>query len=289
MTSINACGFRFVQSLEEEISSGTVELPSFPDIPFRIKKALDDPDITAREVAQIVATDPVFSARILNVANSAALARVSGPISDIPNAVTRIGFRMAHAVAMSVAMSQVMQDAPVGKVRDRLTRLWRHSLSVAALSYLIAKSRRAWNPDEAMLAGLMHDIGKVYIFSRAHKEYGELIDDDMILDAIVTQWHGGIGEAILLNWGFSPAMAQVASEHDCLERDGEQVDLTDVVLVANLFDYALLDGVDLEETLVEQWRVLPAFGRLDLTASDIQELATGSREEMQAITAALGS
>lgn len=290
MTNTNAVGFQFVRSLGEDLSQGTIELPSFPDTAFRIKNALEDPDVTARNIAKIVSADPVFAARLINVANSAALSNRCGkPVQDLPTAVTRIGFKMAHTVAMSVAMHQVLKSAPGGKLHKAFNELWRHSLNVAAFSYVVAKSYSKINPDEAMIAGLMHDIGNIYIMSRAEKNFPELCDDPATLGEVLHEWHTGVGHAILINWGFDEAMAQAADEHETLDRLADKTDLADVVLVANVFAHALEQNQLTSEDFDQQWHQIPAFGRLGLKDEAIMEIAASSLEEVLTIIATLGS
>lgn len=290
MSNANTVGFQFVRSLGEDLSQGTIELPSFPDTAFRIRSALEDPDVTARSIAKVVSADPVFTARLINVANSAAMSNRAGkPVQDLPTAVTRIGFKMAHTVAMSVAMNQVLKSAPGGKLYNWFNELWRHSLNVAAFSYVIAKGYSKINPDEAMIAGLMHDIGKIYIMSRAEKNFPELCDDLVTLGEVLQEWHTGVGHAILVNWGFDEAMAQAADEHETLDRTTDKTDLADVVLVANVFAHALEQGHLTSEDFDQQWHQIPAFARLGLKEEAIAGIAANSLEEIQAIIATLGS
>lgn len=72
-------------------------------------------------------------------------------------------------------------------------------MNVAAFSYVISKDYSKVNPDEAMIAALMYDIGKVYIMSRAKKNFPERCDDLIILGEVLQEWHTGVGDAILVN------------------------------------------------------------------------------------------
>lgn len=290
MTNTGALGFQFIQSLGEDLSAGTVELPSFPDSAFRIQSALEDPDVSAKDIAKVVGTDPVFTARLINVANSAAMSsRLGKPVQDIPTAITRIGFQMAHTVAMSIAMSQVLKSSPSGKLHDLFNQLWRHSLNTAAFSYVIAKGHTRINPDQAMIAGLMHDIGKIYIMSRAEESFPELCSDLDTLTLVIDEWHTGVGHAILLNWGFEENMAQVADEHESLDRQSDKTDLTDIVLVANVFAHALENDSLEEDAFKEKWQTIPAIEQLGMSDDDITQITVNSVEEVKSITATLSS
>ena len=82
-------GFEFVTNMSAELSSGNLEIPAFPDAAVRIKNALADPEVTADHVARVVGSDPIFTARILKVANSAMVNGAGVRITDIRMAVTQ--------------------------------------------------------------------------------------------------------------------------------------------------------------------------------------------------------
>ena len=299
MTDANAIGFEFIQTLSDELSKGQVKLPAFPEVAMRIKSALEDPDMSTQQIAKLVVSDPVFSARLLKVANSAALNTSGKQIKDIPTAITRMGFKMAHSIAVSIAMDQVMNE-PSSSLSSQFQKLWQHSVTVAALCYVITKKQSRHpnvrqskiNPDEAMLAGLMHDIGKTYILARA-ESHPELIADAEALEQVMFDWHTGIGSAIIENWDFDEAMMNVADEHELLDREtfepGHATDLTDIVLVANLMAHLIEEGDEgNEEEHLAAWQDVPAFERLGLDATAISEIKDSSREEIDSIVSALG-
>ncbi|MBQ0719795.1 MAG: HDOD domain-containing protein [Gammaproteobacteria bacterium] len=300
MTDANAIGFEFIQTLSDELSKGQVKLPAFPDVAIRIKSALEDPNMSTQQIAKLVVSDPVFSARLLKVANSAALNVSGNQIKDIPTAITRMGFKMAHSIAVSIAMDQVMNAPSNPALASQFQQLWQHSVTVAALCFVITKKQSRHpslrqnriNPDEAMLAGLMHDIGKTYILTRA-ESYPALIDNPQALEQVMLDWHTGIGSAIIENWEFDEAMINVADEHELYDREpfiaGHVTDLTDVVLVANLMAHLIEEGDEgNEEEHLAEWLQIPAFERLGLDAGAISEIKDSSREEIDSIISALG-
>ena len=300
MTDSNAIGFEFIQTLGDELSKGQVKLPAFPEAALRIKNALEDPNMSTQQIAKLVVSDPVFSARLLKVANSAALNVSGNQIKDIPTAITRMGFKMAHSIAVSIAMDQVMNAPANPALAKQFQQLWQHSITVAALSFVISKKqarhpnlkKNRINPDEAMLAGLMHDIGKTYILTRA-ESYPALIEDPQALEQVMLDWHTGIGSAIIENWAFDEAMTNVADEHELYDREpfkpGHATDLTDVVLVANLMAHLIEEGSEAnEQEHLNEWRQIPAFERLGLDDATINEIKDSSREEIDSIISALG-
>ncbi|MCU7795971.1 MAG: HDOD domain-containing protein [Candidatus Thiodiazotropha sp. (ex Myrtea spinifera)] len=280
---MNDIAFEFVQQLSAELSTGELKLPAFPDIAVRVKQALEGDDVSADKVAKVVGSDPVLTAKLLKVANSNFANRSGAQIKDLRTAIARLGYDLAYSTAVSIAVEQILHSKSVGDLREHLKVLWKHSVHVSAIAYIIAKTHSKVNPDEAMLAGLLHDIGKFYIFTRSEK-YPELFSDNEAMNNLMNQWHTGIGHAILEAWDFSEDIANTANDHDDLERPHiGQPDVTDVVITANLCAYwdKLEDDFD--------WSAVTAAQRLKLDHDAIQDILKISNEEIQSIMKALGS
>ncbi|MBL4782492.1 MAG: HDOD domain-containing protein [Porticoccaceae bacterium] len=287
---MNSIGFEFVQSLSEELSKGTVKLPSLPDIAMKIKTILEDPEVSAKQVARVVSTEATFSARLLKVANSAALNSSGNTIKDIPTAITRMGFKMAHSIAVAIAMDQVLNAHSLGKLDKYFKDLWLHSLNVAAFSYVLAKKQTKIKADEALIAGLLHDVGKIYLLARM-EDYPELTEDLQTFEAVIVEWHTGVGAAILEAWRFSEDLVTVADEHEMLDRvptnaqggASFEADLADVVQVANLFAHAIEHGSEMEP----EWADIKSFQRLKLNDELIHDIMVQSKVEIDSIVSSL--
>lgn len=276
-------GFAFISDLANQLTGGKLDIPAFPDNALRIKSVLEDPNVTAEQVARVVGTDPVFTARLLKVANSVMVNGVGQKIDDIRTAISRMGFKVAHSTVMSVAVEQVMNSSMTEKLRPYLQTLWQHSVQVAAFSYVIAKKQTRIKPDTAMLAGLLHDIGKYYILVQS-ENYPELFNDPEVLAHIMDDWHTGIGHSILEGWNFSEELIQVADEHENIVRELEgDADLTDVVIIANLLSHN--DGKSAETEI--DWDNLAVAKRLKLTEQGTAEILDESTQEVQSIIQAL--
>ncbi|MEW8360267.1 MAG: HDOD domain-containing protein [Candidatus Thiodiazotropha sp.] len=279
---MNDIAFEFVQQLGAELSAGNLKLPAFPYVAVRVKEVLESDDVSADKVAKVVGSDPVLSARLLKVANSNFANRSGAQIKDLRTAIARLGYDLAYSTAVSIALEQIMDSKSVGPIRAQLKSLWQHSVNVSAIAYVIAKKHSSINPDEAMLAGLLHDIGKYYIYTRA-KDHPELFDDEARMDELLKTWHTGIGHAILEAWHFSDDIANTASDHDDLERVLlGKADVTDVVTTANLCAYWENLGEEFD------WSRVTAAQRLNLDHDAIESILEASTEEIQSIMRALG-
>jgi putative nucleotidyltransferase with HDIG domain len=226
----------------------------------RIQKILNDEHCTADKVAHAVNLEPVIAGRLMEIANSAAYKCSGKAITNIRDAVCRIGFDMVRNTTIVIAARQLILAPEQRMLRAPLKRLWQHSVEVASIAYMIAKQAPRVNPDEAMLAGLMHDIGKFYILSRANS-YPELFNNEQELEELIQEWHTGVGRAILEDWHLPESVAIAADEHEIVDRaPDEALDVTDVVFVANLLAH-LREGKIYEDVKLD---TLPVWHKLEL-------------------------
>src|SRR5690554_121542 len=164
MSTTAQAGFSFVEQLAQDLSDDRLELPAFPDAVLRIQSALQSPDTDANEIVAILSSDPALAARILRTANSVAFKRADKEITDLRTAVTRMGFNMVRTIAVAFAMRQLRQrDLYSAKARDEIESIWRDSLNIATICCVIAKYCTRLNADQALLTGLLHGLGRLYI------------------------------------------------------------------------------------------------------------------------------
>src|SRR5271165_3202155 len=159
--------FDFVRTLAAELSGGNVDLPSFPEIAVRIRRVLSDPNSSIEQVVRVVGSEPALAARLLRMANSASLNRSGRPVTDLRTAINRIGYNMVRSASISFAMAQIRNSSRLKGLEDQLQQLWKQSTLVAAFAFVLARNGAGINPDEAMLTGMMHAIGKLYVLTRA--------------------------------------------------------------------------------------------------------------------------
>ena len=277
---------RFVSQLADELNSGRLSLPSFPDVAVRVQRALESEHCSAEILARVVHSEPVLAARLLKVANSALMERGGGPVTELRTAITRLGFDMVRNSAVAVAMEQLLLGREYADIRGELQRLWRHSVAVSALAYVLAGQFPACNRDEALLAGLMHDIGRLYIQARA-RDFPGLAADAGELEALAAGWHTGIGRAVLEKWGFSEAICAAAEGHhdDYCAGVAGPATLTDVVWVANW----LAERLERRGAPPEAPGPMAACARLGLDPAGCEAQVNASRAEIRNLRQALGA
>ena len=276
--------FELVQLLAKDLSKGGLELPSFPDIVVRIRKAIADESCTTDQIVKIIGAEPVLAARILTIANSAALRPATDAITDLPMAVNRIGRSMVRNTTMSYGMVQSKSAYSLKEAKVCLEKLWDESAHVAALSFVLAKRCTQLNPDEALLVGLMHAIGKLYILARA-ESHRELFGEDGDLFHIMDEWHAPIGSSILENWGFEPYVSfAVANYRDHQREHEDNADYTDVLTLAYLFSRFVRAEDDTEVKLDQ----IPASKQLKISTDDVLPIIQDCNDQISSLRQALG-
>jgi HD-like signal output (HDOD) protein len=276
--------FEFVRSLAGELSAGKVDLPSFPEIAVRVRRVLSDPKSSIDQVVRVVGSEPALAARLMRIANSASLNRSGRPVGDLRTAINRLGYNMVRSAAISFAMAQIRIANKLVGLEQYLNDLWQRSTLVAAFAYVLARTCTRVNPDEAMLGGMMHGIGKLYVLTRV-TGHPELFSDSEILNGIINDWHAAIGKAILENWDFSEEMAEAIGEQQNHSRDEPAApDLRDVIAISIVMASHYPDLAGLEEALQR----LPAAPRLGLDQEKTRVVVQGCVAEISALSEALG-
>lgn len=273
---------RVLAKLIDELENDKLVLPSLPEVALKVRDTLDDENSNARDVAKIISTDAALSTRLIGVANSPLL-RGSKHIDSVDMAVARMGNTIVKNTVNSLIIQQIFQ--PTTEITDRLFHtFWEHSTEVAAISQALASFARL-KPDQAMLAGLVHDIGALPIIKYA-EDIPELLKNEQVLEEVIAELHTTIGTALLSKWEFPQDIINVAAQHEDLQRkhDGA-ADLVDVVTAANLQSYF---GKEHRHASVD-WSSVPAFACLgldtDVSVIDMDDTGESIREVADALRA----
>lgn len=249
---------KFVGEILDDIKNNRLKLPILPEIAFKVREAVSDTNAAAAAIAKAVSSDASIAARLLQVVNSP-LYRGTNAINNLQSAIARLGPPLVRNLVTSLILKQLFQSKSAA-LRQRMQVLWEHSTQVAAISHILARKFTRLQPDEAMLAGLIHDIGVLPILQKA-ESHPELLADEAQLNDIIDKLHPSIGRLILEAWKFPPELVAVAAEHENLTRISDQVDYTDVVTVANLHGHL---GSRHRHAKVK-FADVPAFTKLGLT------------------------
>jgi HD-like signal output (HDOD) protein len=274
----------FLRKLTMEIALGDIRLPSFPDIAARVQKVLEDPKSAPAKVAVVVRSEAALAARILRLSNSAFLNPSGEQISDLRVALTRMGVQLVRCTAVSFAIQQMQPGKCEPSLKSKLHDLWREGALVAAIAYVLARETQTANPDEALLTGLMHNIGRLYITLNMPRGAAAPSHSETWANA-VRELHPQIAVSILQHWKFPPAIVAAVghqNSRDVTLASGEH-GLTDVLIAAT----ELVPGVFDREVLPEIVSTVPAFARLKLAAADCKRILSASAEQIRSLRAGL--
>lgn len=232
--SPSAGSFRMLEDIARELA-GEVVFPTCFDAAFRLRRELQNPQLPSARIAIIVSGEPLVATKLMHLANSAFYRRQDGtPANDLKAAITRLGIDLVRTTALAVAMAQLLRSKELAAFCDDTRQLWAHSLKAAAAARCVARAQTAINPDEALLAGLVHDLGAFYMLYRA-VQYPALRAQPETLKPLIGNWHESIGVTLLNALGMPEEIVQATIDHDqprALPQPAQT--LADVVYVGNL-------------------------------------------------------
>ena len=256
----------------DDINNNRLTLPTLPEVAMKVRDVVQNPDSSAAQIAVTIGADPVLTTKLLQAANSP-LYRGTKQIENLQSAIARLGGTVVRNIITGIVMEQIYQKDKSPVINKHLKILWLHCTKVAAISHVLARQHTKLKPDQAMLGGLIHDIGAIPILSEA-ANIPELKDDEELLNSIVQKLHNLVGTSILDDWNIPQELIDVVSEHEDLQRNsGDKIDYVDIVTVANILSY-----VGTQHRLAKmEWTEIPAFKKFGLTP----EQSIAAMEEAQ--------
>ncbi|MFU8788097.1 MAG: HDOD domain-containing protein [Methylobacter sp.] len=226
---------RFFTSFSSAYRENKLSLPSLPNVALRLKEAMEK-DLGVNDVVKIVGVDAAIVAKLIQLANSALYSPIS-PVTNCHNAVTRLGLDQTRKLVMSISLKQLFycqNPQLMAKMQD----LWKNSLYISSLSFVLAQENGSVNPEDALLAGLVSDIGIIPILHFAEQNPDEYPSLD-ILDSAIPFLSPSVGTLVLHTLGFTPELAMIPkyAEDWFYESGGDKPDLADIVILAKLHSY----------------------------------------------------
>ena len=212
-------------------------IPTPPQLYFDIREELNSSSSDARSIAAIISTDPSISAKILKVANSGFYA-VPRSVTEMRDAITFLG---VDTVVTLVLAAHVFKRLPVPGVN--LDALWQHSLTVSAMAQqiVIQEGGDRLSVNTAGVAGLLHDIGELFLLANVPDIYYPMIrrfagDEDARLALELEHFgvtHAQLGSYVLSLWSLPDAVVEaVALHHDVSRHAGDTASLTNKAVFA---------------------------------------------------------
>jgi HD-like signal output (HDOD) protein len=231
--ALEAQRFQMLKDIAEEMT-GEIVFPINFDLILQIRKSLLAPGRDIDQLAALLGLEPLISARLIGLANSIPHVNGNKPVHGLKDAINLLGIEEVRAIALSMNGNQLLLSKDMVEFDEFAKQLWAHSLHAASAAYVISKRLTRINPDEAMLAGLIHDLGAFYMLYRA-TQYDELRIRPDTIKHLISQWHESIGHALLLSLGIPEAIADAIRDHDQPRHSPHPPrNMADVVYVSNM-------------------------------------------------------
>ena len=268
------------------VISNIRNLPTPPVVFHQIQKVINDPNVSAAQVASILAEDPAMSAKVLRLTNSAFYG-LSKEIESVKQAVVIVGFEAIKNLVLSASVLDMFKGKNIDQ--EYQDKFWRHSLSTAFCCRLLARKLRKngiVDPDSAFSAGLLHDVGKLIICCFLESEHAKFLEernkdqkslDIEIEERVLGYTHAQIGGFLAVQWKIPHKLTEAISYHHQPNESAEDNQIAQVVYLGNYISKkTFYDNSELQMV----GEIDPAIkSSNDLTDEDLESYGEMLREE----------
>lgn len=196
-----------------------VGLPTLPLMLNTLNRLMLNPRTSAKEVAQVISSDPAITAKVLRVVNSSFYG-FPNRITTITHAIVILGFNTIKSIVLSSSMFDVFKKGAHSDSFDR-TDFWKHSIGVGAGAKVIGKTLGYSALEELFIAGLLHDIGKIVLDQHVHESFQEVMKAVRAQNLLMVQaeekvlgvTHADIGSWLFEKWNLSKGIIETVRCH----------------------------------------------------------------------------
>jgi putative nucleotidyltransferase with HDIG domain len=233
----------------EEILSLVKHVPPFPKVAQRVSEMLDDPEVSAAALAEVIQYDEVITANVLRLCNASYFG-LSRKVSSLDEALVIVGNNNLKEIMVTSSSASFYKGAAGEGYMLEQGELWKHSIAVGIMAKELVKYAKGVNPGSAYTAGLLHDIGKRFLSSFVAEDFKEIMakvvhDNSSFVEAekeLLGANHAELGGMIMSRWDFPKEIELAVLQHhdqDALEKDP----LTAIVALANALVVSMGIGV----------------------------------------------
>ncbi|VAW69157.1 Predicted signal transduction protein [hydrothermal vent metagenome] len=270
-----------LQHLYKALETDQIKLPTLPEVALNVRQSIEKGEHCAADIAELLVQDTSLSARLLQLANSP-LYRARSEIDNLQMAITRLGIRIVKDLVIMLAIKQAFNTHNKA-VEAQFRKVWQISIDIAAACRVLANTQSKVNPErinpklinpelinpeinpeQAMLAGLIHNIGALPVIELTNSQ-PSLFDGGENLADICNEIQGPLGEKILRFWNFPQTLIDVVGQwRDFHRPHNAPVDYVDIVQAA------LLYTSHTTTELITDRSDIPAISKLGLDPSEQQ-------------------
>ncbi|MBN1843866.1 MAG: HDOD domain-containing protein [Deltaproteobacteria bacterium] len=243
-------------------------LPTLPVIAFKVNKMLQDDDVSIRMLSETIEKDQAMVSKILKLVNSAFYGFRS-KINTISHAITILGLSTIRNAIVSIAVVDAFSGKEAFEGFD-ITDFWKHSVAVAVTGRHMAEKTRLSAPDEAFVAGILHDVGKVVLAQYFQEPFGQLLtcvrDDGLSFyeaeKKLLPADHAQIGGRLVKKWQLPASLVETITYHHAVMKSAINVN---PIMVVHASDYVVnnyktdsQDGLELSGLFPEAAKIMAA-------------------------------
>jgi len=271
---------QILQQLFKAVETDQIKLPSLPEVALKIRQSVDKDNVSAVDIANLLAQDSSLSARLLQLANSP-LYRARSEIDNLQMAVTRLGIRIVKDLVVMLAIKQTFK-AKNKTIEKQFKQIWQTSVDVAAVCRVLACDQKQIDLEHAMLGGLIHNIGALPIIELANRQ-PDLFNNTSI-DEVINDIQGAVGEKILSFWNFPQSLIDVTAHWNNFNRE-----LNSPANYVDIVQAAILHTQHSPANISNDWSNISAIINLGLDPNsqqlneNMQQRLTETRESLMQI------
>lgn len=246
----------FFNCFYQHFIRGELKTPCFPDVALKVRKAIQQ-DCEIADIVKIVNMDPIIAAKLIRVVNSP-FYRQRNPISNCLDAVNRLGLKTTRNLVIAFSLKNLIKsEQPL--IKKLIERCWLQSIKISSISNTLALLTKKTDPDAALLAGLLHNIGVLPILTFAGSlPAGAYQPAD--IDLCINEIQGQLGSIILGKWEFPDNLKQIPLQTtNWFTSTAGDLNLNDIVLLAKYHSFLVSSG----NTELPLINTLPAFQKLE--------------------------
>ena len=267
-----------------DVKEERLTLPTMPELGLAVRRKAMDPNSSAIDLTRIIQVDVTIAAKVIQIANSPVYAGYEST-KTLNEAIARMGMMAVQDVVTALTIKQLFVTKQP-RLRRRMRNLWEHSTRVAAGASVLARHAGTVDPEQALLAGLVHDIGELAIIQYANQSNLSSISDSD-LDVAVKHLKGPLGAMLLRHWGLGEEFVMAARFADEFDKQTpNEILLLDLVQVSQIHAQA---GTSMALSLQDITQI-PAIRKLGLATEGSEKsisLLREARAEIETVRLAL--
>lgn len=274
-----------VQEKLQKVVSNISGLPTLPSMLNNINKMMMNPRTSAKEIAQLISSDPTITAKVLRVVNSSFYG-FPNRITTITHAIVILGFNTIKSIVLSSTIFDVFKKGSKDPRFDH-TEFWKHSIGCGAAAKVVGKMLGHSAIEELFIAGLVHDIGKIVLQQYAPDKFMDILDTVNARDCLMVKaeeevlgfTHAEVGGWLFDKWNLSKGLVDCVKCHHNTALAGDHQRLAAIVHLSDIVVRAMRFGSGGD-------RRIPVIGdsawqALGFNAGDFDRIVDATGEEVE--------